>query len=138
MTISAPRLPAGALLGIAAILAIAGCQQNPRPRASASASAACRTEVDRVYATQNRADLSYRDQRDTPFAAGYLAGNTTQGLGAEYGRDNMYASCLNDAAGPQPAAAGTPGAAAAAPARAAVGGSAPAANIGSTFSPVVR
>jgi hypothetical protein len=107
---------------------LGGCQQSYRPRASAATVAACRTEVDRVYAKQNRGELSYRDQRDTPFAAGYLAGNTTQGLSSEYGRDNMYSSCLNNAAGPDTAAGaqGTPGAAP------------PAANVGRTFTPAVR
>jgi hypothetical protein len=110
----------GALLA-AGLIMLGGCQQASRPRASAAAAAACRTEVDRVYAKQNRDELSYRDQRDTPFAAGYLAGNTTRGLSSEYGRDNMYTSCLNNAAGPD----------AAAPA-------APAANVGRTFSPAAR
>ena len=113
----------GALLAAGLVL-LGGCQQASRPRASAATTAACRTEVDRVYAKQNRDELSYRDQRDTPFAAGYLAGNTTRGLSSEYGRDNMYSSCLNNAAGPD-AATGP----AAAP---------PAANVGRTFTPTAR
>jgi hypothetical protein len=115
----------GALLATGLLL-LAGCQPSPRPRgsAAAAAAAACRTEVDRVYAKQNRADLSIRDQRDTPFAAGYMPGNTTAGLSAEYGRDQMYDSCMAGAAGPD-AAVGP----ASAP---------PAANIGGTFTPAAR
>ena len=38
--------------------------------------------------------MSVRDQRDVPFAATGISGNTTQGLGDLYGRDQMLASCL--------------------------------------------
>lgn len=120
----------GALLS--GLILLAGCQQPSRPRASSAATAACRTEVDRVYAKQNRGELSYRDQRDTPFAAGYLAGNTTSGLSSEYGRDNMYSSCLNNASGPDTASGA--GAAAAGATNAAP----PAANVGRAFSPTAR
>jgi hypothetical protein len=113
----------GALLATGLIL-LAGCQQAPRRHGSAAAAAACRSEVDRVYAKQNRAELSYRDQRDTPFAAGYLAGNPTQGLSAAYGRDTMYDSCMSNSAGPD--------------ASVGAGAAPPAANIGGTFTPAVR
>lgn len=86
--------------------ALAGCAQPSRPRASAAASAACRAETDRVYAAQNRAELSFRDQRDTPFAGSYNSGITSRGLGARFGRDNMESSCLANSAGGGAAAPG--------------------------------
>lgn len=87
---------------------LAGCAQPSRTRPTAAASAACRAETDRIYAAQNRAELSFRDQRDTPFAAGYNSGITTRGLGARFGRDNLESSCLaNAAGGAQAAPAGT-------------------------------
>lgn len=116
------RIP-GFLIMAALASALAACQQPSRPPVSAAASSACRAEVDRVYAAQNRVDLSTRDQRDTPFAANYLPGVTSQGLGARYGRDNLLGSCLDNA-----------GAATAAPARTGVSD----ANPGPTFSPVAR
>lgn len=84
------------LLGSLALLAaLGGCQQAPqRSAANTAAAAACRTEVDRVYAAQNRADLSRRDERDTPFAGSYLSGITTRQLGAQFSRGNQMASCL--------------------------------------------
>ncbi len=81
---------------------LAGCAPG-RPRPTAAASAACRAETDRVYAAQNRADLSYRDQRDTPFAGSYNSGITSRGLGARFGRDNLESSCLANASGNAPA-----------------------------------
>ena len=104
-----PRHAAVAFAVTATLLA--GCQSTPRSRPSAAASAACRAETDRVYAAQNRVDLSTRDTRDTPFAANYLPGITSRGLGASFGRSNMEQSCLNNQAGSAPAgAAGTSGA----------------------------
>lgn len=89
-------------LALLAVVGLGACQSS-RPRASAAATAACRAEVDRVYAAQNRVDLSRRDQRDTPFSTNYVSGNTTSGLGAQFGRDKMETSCLNNAAGQAPA-----------------------------------
>ncbi len=63
--------------------------------ADRAVAAACRQEVDRVYAAQNRRDLSYRDQRDTPFAASYNPGITSAGLGSRFGRDNDVQSCVS-------------------------------------------
>jgi hypothetical protein len=104
--------------------ALAACQQparSPRTAATAAAAQSCRAEVDRVYAAQNRVDLSTRDQRDTPFAGDYNSGITSQGLGARYGRDNQLTSCLNNSTAP-----GTPTSGASAP------------GVGPTFTPVTR
>ncbi len=130
----ATRFAARALPLASLLLALGACTQpvnfggNARSAAqppNAAATTACRAEVDRVYAAQNRADLSTRDERDTPFAANYLPGVTTQGLGARYGRDNMMGSCLDNAATARPAAAR--------PTTATTG-----ANPGPTFSPISR
>lgn len=89
--------PTGRLALVAAAMALlAGCHAAPRSRADAATNAACRAEVDRVYAAQNRADLSRRDQRDTPFAESYNSGITSRGLGALFGRGNQVSSCVNN------------------------------------------
>ncbi|MGI4950657.1 MAG: hypothetical protein ACRYGM_02540 [Janthinobacterium lividum] len=111
----APRLRTIVPLALLA-LGVSACSQPSRPRASAAIAQKCRMEVDRVYAAQNRVDLSLRDTRDTPFASNYNSGITTRGLGAQFGRDNMTQACVSDA---------TTGAAAAA--------ASPAANTGPTF-----
>jgi len=84
---------------------VAGCSAAPRSRADAAATAACRAEVDRVYAIQNRAELSQRDQRDTPFASSYNSGITSRGLGARFGRDNQVSSCVSATTAGAPATA---------------------------------
>ena len=96
-----------------------GACAMPAPRSSAdrAVAAACRQEVDRVYAAQNRRDLSYRDQRDTPFAASYNSGITTTGLSSRFGRDNDVQGCISQNRPGAPA--GVPG-------------------TGPTFSPAVR
>lgn len=88
----------GAILSVLILgLAVTACSQPTRTRATAAAVQKCRVEVDRVYAAQNRVDLSTRDSRDTPFASNYNSGITSRGLGAQYGRDNMTQSCINEA-----------------------------------------
>ena len=79
-------------------LLMGACAARP-PQSSAdrAAAAACRQEVDRVYAAQNRRDLSYRDQRDTPFASSYNSGVTSAGLGTLFGRDNDIQACTSQA-----------------------------------------
>ena len=93
------------IIGLASTLVIAGCQSAPRSRADAATAAACRAEVDRVYAAQNRAELSRRDQRDTPFAGSYNSGITSRGLGSLFGRDNQVSSCVDGSSGPNAGAA---------------------------------
>ena len=84
----------------------AGCQSpTPRSRADAASAAACRAEVDRVYAAQNRADLSQRDQRDTPLSSSYASGITSRGLGTLFGFDNQVSSCVSNSSGPGTGAA---------------------------------
>lgn len=83
-----------ALSSLALLALLGACQRAPRSGASAATTAACRGEVDRVYAAQNRVELSRRDERDSPFAASYLPGITTRQLSERFGRDNQMASCL--------------------------------------------
>ena len=95
-----PTGPTGRLaFAVAAVLLpmlAAGCQSAPQSRADAAATAACRAEADRVYAAQNRADLSRRDQRDTPFAGSYNSGITSRGLGTLFGFNNQVSSCVSN------------------------------------------
>ena len=107
MTLPAPRLLA---LAATSLFVLAGCTQQPRSRATTAALQKCRVEVDRVYAAQNRVDLSTRDTRDTPFASNYLSGITSRGLGAQYGRENMTQSCVNEATTGSPAVPASPAA----------------------------
>lgn len=97
--------PTARLALAAAFALLAGCQAAPRSRADAATNAACRAEVDRVYAAQNRADLSRRDQRDMPFAESYNSGITSRGLGALFGRDNQVSSCVSNSSAPGAGAA---------------------------------
>lgn len=96
------------------LLLLGACQPAPRSSggsASAAVNAACRVEVDRVYAAQNRADLSRRDERDTPFASSYLPGITTRQLSQQYARGNQMAECVaaNSNGQATPPAPSTPG-----------------------------
>ena len=103
MTPTPIGFPNGRLAFAAAILLpmlAAGCQSTPRSRASAASAAACRAEADRVYAAQNRADLSQRDQRDTPLSSSYVSGITSRGLGTLFGFDNQMSACVGNANGP--------------------------------------
>ena len=95
----------GRMAVAAAIALLAGCHTAPRSRADAATSAACRAQVDRVYAAQNRAELSRRDQRDTPLSDNYVSGITSRGLGALFGRDNDISSCISNSSAPGTGAA---------------------------------
>lgn len=105
------------LLILLPLLAGACAPAAPRSNADRAVAAACRQEADRVYAAQNRRELSYRDQRDTPFASSYNSGVTSAGLGTLFGRDKDVQSCVSQ---------NRPGAAAGE------------AGTGPTFSPVAR
>ena len=103
------KRPVLALALLAALSAVLGaCQTAPRTRASAATVAACRSEVDRVYAAQNRGDLSRRDQIDAPFGGNNNVGSISDALSAQYGRDRMESSCLKNATAPAPADSATP------------------------------
>jgi hypothetical protein len=112
-------IPRFALL-LAPLLLVACGNPSPRSSSDRAVTAACRADADRVYAAQNRRDLSYRDERDTPFAARYDSGIVSAGLGSLFGRDNDMSSCVR--ANSKPGAVVTP----------------PDPGFGPTFSPVNR
>jgi hypothetical protein len=89
---------------VAGMALLAGCHAAPQSRADRATTAACRADVDRVYAAQNRSDLSRRDQRDTPLSDNYLSGITSRGLGALFGRDTDISSCISNSSAPGTAA----------------------------------
>ncbi len=125
MTLRPPPLAALAL-GLL-LPCLGGCARTSGPRPSLAATTSCRAEVDRVYAAQNRGDLTARDTRDTPFSTTFVRGDTPRGLASEYGRDNAYSSCLANAASPPAAGAAAP-----------VGSAGPGATTGPAFSPANR
>ena len=120
-----------ALAGLA--LGLAACAPQPRLTASGAARpsravvAACRQQVDRAYTAQNRAELSQRDQRDTPLSDSYVSGITSRGLSSAFGRDTDLASCIRNSEPATPSAI--------APAANTPAANTPAA-IGPTFTPV--
>ena len=102
--------PAFRLMLLGLPLLVPACAPKPAPTSAAisgttgaTARAAidpqvtsdCRARADAVYEKQNRADLSRRDQRDSPFSASYNSGITTRGLGARFERDRMVADCVS-------------------------------------------
>lgn len=91
------RPPLRLALALLPLLVVACQQPTARSRADAATKADCRAAVDRVYAAQNRVELSRRDQRDSPFSESYVSGITTRGLSSRYGRDNMVSSCVSTA-----------------------------------------
>ncbi len=84
---------------------LAGCHAAPQSRADKATTAACRADVDRVYAAQNRSDLSRRDERDTPLSDNYASGITSRGLGTLFGRGNDISSCISNSSAPGTGAA---------------------------------
>ena len=106
---------------VLAPLLLAGCgSASPQSSSDRAVTAACRADADRVYAAQNRQELSYRDERDTPFAARYDSGIVSAGLGQLYGRDNQMSACVR--ANSKPGDVPTP----------------PDPGFGPTFSPIAR
>ena len=86
----------------------AGTATYAGTRADPQVAAACRARADSVYSQQNRADLSRRDERDTPFSSSRNSGITSAGLGQLYGRDRMVASCIATSGAPTPDASTGP------------------------------
>ena len=89
-----------------AVLLCAACQPSrpPMSRAQRADYDACRARADAVYNQQNRAAISERDTRDTPFATNYVSGITSNGLSARFARDNLVGAC---SPGQQPVDVGT-------------------------------
>ena len=82
---------------------VAACQPAARPPSGpapvgspqAARQTECRATADRVFAAQNRAELSQRDERDMPFSGSYNSGIVTRGLSQRYQLDNMVDDCMN-------------------------------------------
>lgn len=86
---------------LAGLFALAGCVAAPPPsrqaRADQVAAAACRTREDQIYVQQNRRELFIGDdQRDTPFSANYVSGDTARGLASQHAREDQYADCVRE------------------------------------------
>jgi hypothetical protein len=58
----------------------------------------CRGNADRVYNAQNRAQLSQRDSRDSPFSGSGQAGSPSDGLADQYSHENMVDDCVRHGA----------------------------------------
>lgn len=114
MTKRTPMMAAPSLRGLApaglALLMLAGCAQpNSGRRAglTAAQAAECRSRSEAIYRQQNRGDVYKSDiyatsTRDAPFATNGLPGITSNGLGAQYGREKALNDCYNSQAnGPQ-------------------------------------
>ena len=86
-------------LAVAACAGRSGTATYASTRADPQVAAACRARAESVYNQQNRADLSRRDERDTPFSSSRNSGITSAGLGQLYGRDRMVASCIATSGG---------------------------------------
>jgi len=109
-----PALRAG--LALAASLPLFGCADTPPlSRADQAALEACRAHADAAYLEQNRAEMSLRDQSDTPYSVSGLPGVTSSGLSQRYERDEMVRDCLR-ASGRTMSGQSIPGAPAAPPA----------------------
>ena len=98
----------GSALLLSGLVLCSACQparpaMSPVERADYDA---CRKRADQIYNQQNRAALSERDTRDTPFATNYVSGITSAGLSSRYDRDDLLAGCtpgrqpVDDGTGP--------------------------------------
>jgi hypothetical protein len=117
MTKRTPMMAASSLKALIpaglALLLLAGCAQpNSGRRAglTAAQAAECRSRSEAIYRQQNRGEVYKSDiyatsTRDAPFATNGLPGITSNGLGAQFGREKALADCYNSQVnGPQPAA----------------------------------
>lgn len=92
-------------LALPGALLLGACQPAaPLSKAARADYNACRMRADQVFNQQNRAMLSERDTRDTPFASSGVSGITSAGLSSRYARDDLLAGCTP---GSQPVDSGT-------------------------------
>jgi hypothetical protein len=68
----------------------------------------CNAEADRIYAAQNRYQMSERDQSDSPYAGNTLPSNPTAGLSDQYEQDKLVDSCLARGGAGSPSSAAAP------------------------------
>lgn len=82
---------------ILSLIGVSACDMLPARHESPtnlSGAASCRQRADDIFLKQNRAYLTQRDTRDSPFSSTGLAGVTSAGLGSRYGRDEMVDDCI--------------------------------------------
>ena len=102
---AAGPLLAGPLLIVTLAGALGGCGlYHPVSADEREATSACNAEVDRVFAAQNRYQLSERDSSDSPYAGNSLPNNPSTGLSDRYQQDQMLDKCLARSGG-EPAGA---------------------------------
>lgn len=100
-----PLLAAGPLLLLMLAGGLGGCGlYHPVSADERDATSACNAEVDRVFAAQNRYQLSERDSSASPYAGSSLPYNPSTGLSDRYQQDQMVDKCLARSGG-EPAAA---------------------------------
>jgi hypothetical protein len=77
-------------------LPLAGCAAFPGPQAAQDRATLqeCRADADRVYAAQNRYQLSEQSTRDTPFSGSGQPVTPSDGLADEYAHANRVDDCV--------------------------------------------
>jgi hypothetical protein len=102
------RMPAMVVpvLGLLALApALGGCGLYTRPTAEDQETRNdCNAEADRIFAAQNRYQLSERNSADTPYAGNTLPSNPTAGLSDQYAQDKLVDTCLRRGGAGSPAA----------------------------------
>jgi hypothetical protein len=92
------------LLAVLALGSLAGCGlYQPVTSEDREAASACNAEADRVFAAQNRYQLSERDQSNAPYAGNTLPSNPTAGLSDRYEEGQYVDHCLARSAAGAPA-----------------------------------
>ncbi len=90
-----PRRLAPAAAASLAALALAACSfPGPQSPAERETLQGCRSEADRVYAAQNRYQISERDTRDTPFSGSGQPTTPSDGLADEYSHQTRVDDCV--------------------------------------------
>ena len=89
-----PRAPRPWAVLVAAA-ALGGCGFSP-PTSTADRQtlADCRSDADRVYNARNRAQLSERNDPDTPFSGSNQPSTPSDGLADRYSHNAMVADCV--------------------------------------------
>ena len=87
---------------IAAALSVAACGFSP-PMSAADRETlqACRSNADRIYDVQNRAQISQRGGEDSPFSGEAQRGLPSDGLADRYSHERMVDDCVRHNAGIQ-------------------------------------
>ena len=100
MIVEAAGLRLALLTG--ALLGLSGCgfspPMSPGDRATLQA---CRSEADRVYDVQNRAQISQRGDQDTPFSSETPRGLPSDGLADRYSHERTVDDCVRHGTGTQ-------------------------------------